>query len=208
MLIRAQEMARYVADGVLDAGLTGQDWIAEHAAGARSGRGRRADRRSRLREAELRPREVGARRPGGLAVSDAAGSRGQDGRDRAGARDRGVLRAARRHVSTSSSRGARPKSSRRCSPTRSSKSPRPDRRCAPIACASSTRCMESNTQLIANPAALDDDWKRTKIENLALLLRAAIEAQGRVGLMLNVERADLPACSRCCRRCSARRSRR
>src|SRR5215211_3304641 len=33
MLIRAQEMARYVADGVLDAGLTGQDWIAEHLAG-------------------------------------------------------------------------------------------------------------------------------------------------------------------------------
>src|SRR6058998_1243085 len=34
MLIRAQEMARYVADGVLDAGLTGQDWIAEYAAAA------------------------------------------------------------------------------------------------------------------------------------------------------------------------------
>src|SRR5918993_951916 len=34
MLIRAQEMARYVSDGVLDAGLTGQDWIAEHASGA------------------------------------------------------------------------------------------------------------------------------------------------------------------------------
>src|SRR5687767_15261522 len=34
MLIRAQEMARYVADGVLDAGLTGQDWIAEHASGS------------------------------------------------------------------------------------------------------------------------------------------------------------------------------
>src|ERR1043166_2630675 len=32
MLIRAQEMARYVADGVLDAGLTGQDWIAEYEA--------------------------------------------------------------------------------------------------------------------------------------------------------------------------------
>src|SRR5688572_26809387 len=32
MLIRAQEMARYVSDGILDAGLTGQDWIAEHAA--------------------------------------------------------------------------------------------------------------------------------------------------------------------------------
>jgi len=51
--------------------------------------------------------------------------------------------------------------------------------------------MESNTQLIANAAALADGWKRTKIENIALLLRAAIEAQGRVGLMLNVRRGDL-----------------
>jgi ATP phosphoribosyltransferase len=51
--------------------------------------------------------------------------------------------------------------------------------------------MESNTQLIANTQALADDWKRTKIENIALLLKAAIEAQGRVGLMLNVKRADL-----------------
>jgi ATP phosphoribosyltransferase len=51
--------------------------------------------------------------------------------------------------------------------------------------------MESNTQLIANDSALADQWKRTKIENIALLLRAAIEAQGRVGLMLNVRRLDL-----------------
>src|SRR5688572_26528871 len=36
MLIRAQEMARYVADGVIDAGLTGQDWIAEHKLGGRT----------------------------------------------------------------------------------------------------------------------------------------------------------------------------
>ena len=66
--------------------------------------------------------------------------------------------------------------------------------------------MESNTQLIANHTALADPRKRTKIENIALLLKAAIEAQGRVGLMLNVRREDLPACSRCCRRSSARRS--
>src|SRR5262245_33038305 len=46
MLIRAQEMARYVSDGVLDAGLTGQDWIAEHAAasGGNSGVTPLADR--------------------------------------------------------------------------------------------------------------------------------------------------------------------
>ncbi|MCH8874635.1 ATP phosphoribosyltransferase [candidate division KSB1 bacterium] len=51
--------------------------------------------------------------------------------------------------------------------------------------------MESNTQLIANDTALADPWKRTKIDNIALLLRAAMEAQGRVGLMLNVRRTDL-----------------
>jgi ATP phosphoribosyltransferase len=36
-----------------------------------------------------------------------------------------------------------------------------------------------------------DSWKKTKIDNIALLLRAAIEAHGRVGLMLNVRRKDL-----------------
>jgi ATP phosphoribosyltransferase len=53
--------------------------------------------------------------------------------------------------------------------------------------------MESNTQLIANRSALADGWKKTKLDNIALLLKAAIEAQGRVGLMLNVRRADLAA---------------
>jgi ATP phosphoribosyltransferase len=54
-----------------------------------------------------------------------------------------------------------------------------------------TTVMESNTQFIANRRSLEDEWKRTKLENVALLLRAAIEAQGRVGLMLNVQRDDL-----------------
>jgi ATP phosphoribosyltransferase len=53
--------------------------------------------------------------------------------------------------------------------------------------------IESNTQLIANKKILADAWKRTKLENIALLLKAAIEAQGRVGLMLNVRRVDLPS---------------
>jgi ATP phosphoribosyltransferase len=51
--------------------------------------------------------------------------------------------------------------------------------------------LESNTQLIANETALADEWKRTKLDNIALLLKAAIEAQGRVGIMLNVRRGDL-----------------
>ena len=53
------------------------------------------------------------------------------------------------------------------------------------------RVLESNTQLIVNNDARADSWKKTKIDNIALLLRAAIEAHGRVGLMLNVRRADL-----------------
>ena len=51
--------------------------------------------------------------------------------------------------------------------------------------------MESNTQLIANQSAMTDAWKKTKIENVALLLKAAIEAQGRVGLMLNAKKTDV-----------------
>jgi ATP phosphoribosyltransferase len=53
--------------------------------------------------------------------------------------------------------------------------------------------LESRTQLIANSDALRDEWKRTRVEHLALLLRAAIEAHGRVGMMLNVRRGDLQA---------------
>src|SRR4029078_644161 len=51
--------------------------------------------------------------------------------------------------------------------------------------------MESNTQLVANKSALADPWKRTKLDCIALLLKAAMEAQGKVGLMLNVRRHDL-----------------
>jgi ATP phosphoribosyltransferase len=51
--------------------------------------------------------------------------------------------------------------------------------------------MESNTQLFANKTALADPWKHEKLQNMALLLKAAIAAQGRVGLMLNVRREDL-----------------
>jgi ATP phosphoribosyltransferase len=51
--------------------------------------------------------------------------------------------------------------------------------------------MESETQLIANKKAYKDPWKREKIENISLMLNAAIAAQGRVGLMLNARKVDL-----------------
>jgi ATP phosphoribosyltransferase len=51
--------------------------------------------------------------------------------------------------------------------------------------------MESETHLIAGKATLADEWKRQKIDQIALMLRGAIDAQSQVGLMLNVKREDL-----------------
>ena len=53
--------------------------------------------------------------------------------------------------------------------------------------------MESETQFIANKNAWADHWKRAKIETLSLMLNAAMDAEVKVGLMLNVRKADLQA---------------
>ena len=52
--------------------------------------------------------------------------------------------------------------------------------------------MESNTQLIANTKAWQDPAKRKKLEDMKMLLQGAINALGKVGLMLNVEKSNLP----------------
>ena len=190
MLIRAQEMARYVADGVLDAGLTGQDWIAEHAA---SGNGSPAV----VPLADL----IYAKQSFGkvrwvLAVPE--DSRYQSPRDLEGATvATELVRATQAYfarqgvnVTVEFSWGA----------TEVKPPVLADAIVEITETGSSLRAnrlrvidtvLESNTQLIANSRALDDEWKRTKLESLALLLRAAIEAQGRVGIMLNVRRVDL-----------------
>jgi ATP phosphoribosyltransferase len=51
--------------------------------------------------------------------------------------------------------------------------------------------LESNTQLIANRQSYADDWKRRKLADICMLLEGAINALGKVGLMLNVRKADL-----------------
>ena len=189
MLIRAQEMARYVAAGVLDAGLTGQDWIAEQAA-SNSGS-------TVVPIADL----VYAKQSYGkvrwvLAVPE--DSRYQSPADLEGATiATELVKATQAYftrlgvcVSVEFSWGAT--------------EVKPPMFADAIVEATETgstlranrlriidTVLESNTQLIANPTALEDAWKRTRLENLALLLQAAIEAHGRVGLMLNVERTNL-----------------
>lgn len=51
--------------------------------------------------------------------------------------------------------------------------------------------MESTPRLIANKNSWKDKWKREKIENIALLLKGALNAEGKVGLKMNVEKKNL-----------------
>lgn len=55
-----------------------------------------------------------------------------------------------------------------------------------------TEVLSSTTRLIANPKAMKDSWKRQKIENIAILLKGALAAEGMVGLKLNILEKDLP----------------
>lgn len=200
MLIRAQEMARYVADGVLDAGLTGQDWIAEHLAGSASSAGSPSSPSSPVLIVPLADL-VYAKQSFGrvrwvLAVPE--DSRYQQAQDLEGATiatelvrvTQAYFQRLGVNVNVEFSWGA----------TEVKPPTLADAIVEVTETGSSLRAnrlrvidtvLESNTQLIANPAALGDEWKRTKLENIALLLRAAIEAHGRVGIMLNVRRGDL-----------------
>ncbi|MCC7416139.1 MAG: ATP phosphoribosyltransferase [Acidobacteria bacterium] len=192
MLIRAQEMARYVSVGVLDAGLTGQDWIAEHELGdgttgvlasiadlvyAKQSFGR-------VRWVLAAPEDSTFRAPQDLAGGTVATELVRVSRE--------YFRKLGVPVSVEFSWGA----------TEVKPPTLADAIVEVTETGSSLRAnrlrildtvMESNTQFIANRGALADPWKRGKIENVALLLKAAMEAHGRVGIMLNVRRADLAA---------------
>ncbi len=52
---------------------------------------------------------------------------------------------------------------------------------------------ESTSRFIASPQAFADPWKKQKMEDIALLLRATLDAEGKVGLMMNAKRSDCDA---------------
>jgi ATP phosphoribosyltransferase len=190
MLIRAQEMARYVSDGVLDAGLTGQDWIAEHELGDGT-----TGVLTSVADLVYAKQSFGRVRWVLAAPEDSATRTPRDLQGKTVATE--LVRVTRAYfarqnvdVDVEFSWGA----------TEVKPPMLADAIVEITETGSSLRAnrlrivetvMESNTQFIANRAALADGWKRTKIENIALLLKAAMEAQGRVGLMLNVRRVDL-----------------
>jgi ATP phosphoribosyltransferase len=189
MLIRAQEMPRYVADGVLDAGLTGQDWIAEHRAASGENGLVPVIELAYAKQSFGKVRWV-------LAVPEESRFRAPEDLDGCTIATE-LVKATEAYfarlgvkVNVEFSWGA----------TEVKPPVLADAIVEVTETGSSLRAnrlriidtvMESTTQLIASPQAARDTWKQTKIENIALLLRAAIQAQGRVGLMLNVRRGDL-----------------
>jgi len=192
MLIRAQEMARYVSDGVLDAGLTGADWIAEHELGDGT-----TGVLTSIAELVYAKQSYGKVR-WVLAVPDDSGIKAPQ--DLAGATiATELVRVTRAYfakqqvdVKVEFSWGA----------TEVKPPVLADAIVEATETGSTLRAnrlriidtvIESSTQLVANRTALSDPQKATKLANIALLLKAAIEAQGRVGLMLNVQRTDLDA---------------
>ena len=52
--------------------------------------------------------------------------------------------------------------------------------------------LSSTTRFIANKQAWNDAWKRQKMENIAILLKGALAAEGMVGLKMNLKESDLP----------------
>lgn len=184
MMIRAQEMARYVEDGVLDAGLTGRDWVMENEADV-------------VTVADL----IYSKQSFGkvrwvLAVPES--SPVQSVKDLEGkiiATE--LVGATRRYLAE---RGVKAKVEFSWGATEVKPPHLADAIVEVTETGSSLRAnklriveviLESNTQLVANRQAWEDPWKRRKLEDIRLLLEGAISALGKVGLMLNVHRDHL-----------------
>jgi len=186
MLIRAQEMARYVQDGVLDAGLTGRDWVEENEAQVHT-------------VADL----IYAKQSFGkvrwvLAVPESAAVQSvKDLEGKVIATE--LVAATRRYLQRN---GVTAKVEFSWGATEVKPPVLADAIVEVTETGSSLRAnklrivetvLESNTQLIANTASWADDWKRRKLEDMAMLLQGAINALGKVGLLLNVEKTNLAA---------------
>jgi ATP phosphoribosyltransferase len=187
MLIRAQEMARYVEHGALDAGLTGLDWVLEsglevHAVCdlvyAKQSRGK-------VRWVLAVPDDSPYQRPEDLAGKIVATELVNVTRNYFQQRNIPLKSVDFSWGATEVKAPVLADAIVEVTETGSSLRANRLRIVETV--------LESNTQLIANVNAWTDAWKRQKIENIALMLLGAMEAQGRVGLMLNVRDCDLPA---------------
>ena len=184
ILIRAQEMARYVQDGVMDAGLTGYDWILE-------------TRAKVVEVCELVFSKV-SRRPVHWVLAVPNDSPVQTVKDLEG------KHIATEAVNLTTDYLAKHGVSAHVEFSWGATEVKPPQLADAIVevteTGSSLRAnnlrivetiLQSTTRFIANETAWADQWKRGKIENIALMLQGAMAAEGKVGLMMNVPRNSL-----------------
>jgi len=184
MLIRAQELPRYVEDGVFDAALTGYDWIVESGANVISV--------SDLVYSKQSMRKV----KWVLAVHES--STVKSVKDLEGKRIATEVVSITKNYLTKNKVNATVEFSWGATEVKT-----PDLVDAIVEVTetgSSLRAnklrivdvvLESNTKLIANAKSWEDTWKREKIENLAMLLQGAINAGSKVGLKMNLRKSDV-----------------
>jgi ATP phosphoribosyltransferase len=184
MLIRAQEMARYVEHGALDAGLTGLDWVKESALEVEAVADLVYAKQSRgkVRWVLAAPEDSPYKRAEDLAGCIIATELVSVTKDYFSARNVPV----QVEFSWGATEVKPPVLADAIVEVTETGSSLKANRLRII-----DTVLESNTQIIANEKAWAEPGKRQKIENLALMLRGAMDAQGRVGLMLNVRRSDL-----------------
>ena len=184
-LIRAQEIPRYVQDGLMDAGLTGLDWIMENDA-------------SVVEVCELAYSKA-TRRPARWVLAVPEGSQIESVRDLEGKRvATEVVSITKKYLEERGVHAATVEFS--WGATEAKPPELADAIVDVTETGSSLRAnklrivdtlLESTPRLIASHQAWSDPWKRRKIEDMALMLSGALAADGKVGLMLNVRRGDL-----------------
>jgi ATP phosphoribosyltransferase len=179
MLIRAQEMARYVEDGHLDCGLTGKDWVLEQNADI-------------VEVAELRYAKEGFR-PVRWVIAVPNDSKIKSVKDLNGKRVATELVGfTKRYLK---SKGVKAEVDFSWGATEVKPPQLADAIVELTETGTSLRAnnlrivetmIESTTRFIANKKAWQDRWKRQKMENVALLLKGALAAEEKVGLKMNV----------------------
>jgi ATP phosphoribosyltransferase len=179
MLIRAQEMARYVQDGHLDCGLTGFDWVKEQNADV-------------VEIAELQYGKEGFR-PVKWVIAVPMDSKIRSVKDLQGKRIATELMGfTKRYLK---SKGVTAKLDFSWGATEVKPPHLADAIVDITETGSSLRAnnlriveviLESTTRFVANKEAWNDKWKRRKMENIAMLLMGALAAEEKVGLKMNV----------------------
>ena len=183
IMLRAQEMSRYVADGVLDAGFTGYDWIVEN--------GSAVEEVCELLYSKATanpaqwvlavPHESNVQKPedlqGGIIATELVNA------------TKKYFKAKKIDVKVEFSWGATEVKARLVDGIVELTETGSSLRANNLRIVDTV--MTSTTRFIANKQAWKDKFKRQKIENIAILLKAAIDAKTRVGMKLNIKKADI-----------------